>query len=155
MSQSSHFLTSSEEVEMTEFNVYETAKEKMQQNNHLPSLSQVRKLPLRTSIRVSDKKGVHELLYYGVFTMSRRQLCLKTGSDPIYLIKQILSSRKMKIVPTNTKLNAMVIGWNMKTKTVSSDISTMNLDGIVGEDELSSQLIYEFGMNRYFAPCVC
>jgi hypothetical protein len=84
--------------------------------------------------------------------MSRRKSLLNIGSDPSHLIKQILSSRKMKIVPTNIKLNAMVIGWNMKKKTVLSDISTVNFDSIVGEDELSSQSIYEFGMNRYFLP---
>ena len=37
-------------------------------------------------------------------------------------------------------------------KTVLSDISTVNFDSIVGEDELSSQSIYEFGMNRIFLP---
>ncbi len=82
--------------------------------------------------------------------MSRRKSFSNIGSDPSDLIKLILTSRKMKIVPTNMKLNAMVIGWNMKKKTVSSDISTVNFDGIVGEDELSPQLIYEFSMNRYF-----
>jgi len=113
-------------------------------------LSQGRKLPLQTSIRVSDENGVQELLYYGKFTMSRRKSFSNIGSDPSDLIKLILTSSKMKIVPTNMKLNAMVIGWNMKKKTVSSDISTVNFDGIVGEDELSPQLIYEFSMNRYF-----
>ena len=97
---------------MTEFEV--VAKEKMQQKNHSPSLSQGRKLPLRALIRLLDKMGAQQMLYYGVFTMSRCKLFLNIGPDPSDLIKQILSSRKMKIVPTNMKLNAMVIGWNIK-----------------------------------------
>ena len=79
-------------------------------------MSQGRKLPLQTLIRVSDEKGVQELLYYGEFTMSRHKSFLNIGSDPSDLIKLILTSHKMKIVPTNMKLNAMVIGWNMKKK---------------------------------------
>jgi len=135
---------------MTEFEV--VAKEKMQQKNHSHSLSQGRKLPLRASIRLLDKMGAQQVLYYGVFTMLRCKSFLNIGPDPSDLIKQILSSRKMKIVPTNMKLNAMVFGWNVNKTTVSSDIPTVNFDGIVGEDELSSQSIYEFGLNKYFLP---
>ena len=55
----------------------------------------------------------------------------------------------MKIVPTNAKFNAMVIGWNIKKKTAPPDLPTVNFEGIFGEDELSSQLTYEVGMKEF------
>ena len=54
----------------------------------------------------------------------------------------------MKNVPTNARIKALVESWSLSTRTKSSTMSTVNLDGIVGEDELSCQSIYEDGMKE-------
>jgi hypothetical protein len=54
----------------------------------------------------------------------------------------------MKNVPTNARINALVKSWNLSTRTKSSTMSTVNLDGILGEDELSCQSIHEDGMKE-------
>ncbi len=54
----------------------------------------------------------------------------------------------MRNVPTNARINVMVKSWSLSTRTKSSTMPTVNLDGIVGEDELSCQSIYEDGMKE-------
>ncbi len=54
----------------------------------------------------------------------------------------------MRNLPTNARLNALVESWNLSSRTKSSTTSTVNSDGIVGEDELSCQSIYEDGMKE-------
>jgi hypothetical protein len=54
----------------------------------------------------------------------------------------------MRNIPTNARLNALVESWNLSSRTKSSTTSTVNSDGIVGEDELSCQSIYEDGMKE-------
>jgi hypothetical protein len=54
----------------------------------------------------------------------------------------------MRNVPTNARINIMVKSWSLSTRTKSSTMPTVNSDGIVGEDELSCQSIYEDGMKE-------
>jgi hypothetical protein len=105
---------SSDENELTEFNVVGRGEKK--QEYHLSSSSWKRNLPLQTSTRVLEKKCDPQVLYHGVFTMLIHQLFLNIRPNPIPSIEDIVSSRKMKIVPTNAKFNALVIGWNIKKK---------------------------------------
>ena len=55
----------------------------------------------------------------------------------------------MNIIPANAKFNAMVDAWNASNKSVPSKLPRVIFEGIVGEDELSSQLTYEVGMKEF------
>jgi hypothetical protein len=52
-------------------------------------------------------------------------------------------NRKMRSVPENARINVMVESWSLSTRAKSSTMPTVNLDGIIGEDELSCQSAYE------------
>ncbi len=54
----------------------------------------------------------------------------------------------MRSVPANARINVMVKSWSLSTGAKSSTMPTVNLDGIVGEDELSCQSTYEVGMKE-------
>ena len=70
------------------------------------------------------------------------------STNPSRSIKEILSNRRMKNIPTNARSNVMVESWSLSTRTKSSTMPTVNLDGIVGEDELSCQSTYEDDMKE-------
>jgi hypothetical protein len=63
-------------------------------------------------------------------------------------IDEILSNHRMRNVPTNAILNALVKSWSLSSRIKSSTMSTVNLNGIVCENELSCQSIYEDGMKK-------
>jgi hypothetical protein len=71
---------------------------------------------------------------------------LNLRPNPVQSIEEILSNRRMRNVPTNARINVMVKSWSLSTRTKSSTMSTVNLDGIVGE--LSCQSIYEDGIKE-------
>jgi hypothetical protein len=137
----------SDENELTDFDVVETVKKK--QENHSSSSSQKRNFPLRTSIRVLGEKCDSQVLYHGVFTMYICQSFLNIRPNPNLLIENILSNCKMNIIPANAKFNAMVDAWTASNKSVPSKLPRVIFEGIVGEDELSSQLTYEVGMKEF------
>ena len=71
--------------------------------------------------------------------MFMRQKVSNIRPNPIPSIKEILLNHKMKSVLANARLNVMVDSWSTSTRTTSSTLPTVNFEGIVGEDELSSQ----------------
>ena len=107
-----------------------------------------RKLPLRTLTRVEGEKSDPQVLYHRVFTIFMQQKISNIRPKPITSIKEILSNRKMKSVLANARLNVMVDSWSTSTRTTSSTLPTVDFEGIVGEDELSSQSAYEVGMKE-------
>ena len=54
----------------------------------------------------------------------------------------------MRSVPANARINVMVENWSISTRAKSSTMPTVNLEGIVGEDELSCQSTYEVGIKE-------
>ena len=54
----------------------------------------------------------------------------------------------MRSVPANARTNVMVENWSINTRTKTSTMPTVNLEGIVGKDELSCQSTYEVGMKE-------
>jgi hypothetical protein len=55
----------------------------------------------------------------------------------------------MRSVQANARINVMVESWSLSTRAKSSTMPTVNLDGIIGEDELSCQSAYEVGMKEF------
>jgi hypothetical protein len=105
-------------------------------------------LPLRTKTRKVGEKSDPQLLYHCGFTMLMRHRNSNIRPNPIPSIEEILSNCRMRSVPTNARINVMVESWSLSTRTKSSTMPTVNLDGIVGEDELSCQSTYEDGMKE-------
>ena len=68
--------------------------------------------------------------------------------NPIPSIKEILLNLKMRNVPASTRINVMVENWSLSTRAKSPKMPTVNLESIVGEDELSCQSTYEVGMKE-------
>ena len=68
--------------------------------------------------------------------------------NPIPSIDFFLLNCKMRSVPANARINVMVENWSVSTRTNSSTLPTVNLEGIVGENELSCQSTYEAGMKE-------
>ncbi len=102
-------------------------------------------MPLRTKTRKVGEKSDLQLLYYCGFTMLMRHRNSNICPNPIPSIEEIMSNRKMRSVPTNARINVMVKSWSLSTRTKSSTMPTVNLDGIVGQDELSCQSTDEDG----------
>ena len=109
---------SSDENELTDFDVVATVKKK--QENHSSSSSRTRNLPLRTSIRVLGKRCDSQVLNHDVFTMYIHQSFWNIRPNPNSMIENILSDRKINIIPANAKFNAMVDAWNASNKSVPS-----------------------------------
>jgi hypothetical protein len=65
--------------------------------------------------------------------------------NPIPSSEEILLNRKMRSVPANARINVMVESWSLSTRAKSSTTPTVNVDRIVGVDELSCQSTYEVG----------
>ncbi len=107
-----------------------------------------KKLPLRTKTREIREKSYQQLLYHCGFIMLMRHKNSNIHPNPIPSIKEILLNRKMRSVPPNARINVMVKNWSLSTRAKSSTMPTVNLDGIVGEDELSCQSTYEVGMKE-------
>jgi hypothetical protein len=94
------------------------------------------------------EKSDPQLLYHCGFAMLMGHQNSNLRYNPSQSIKEILSNRRMKNVPTNARINALVESWSLSTRSKSSTMSTVNLDGIVGEDEFSCQSIYEDDMKE-------
>jgi hypothetical protein len=82
------------------------------------------------------EKSDPKLLYHCGFAMLMRHQKSNLRPNPSQSNREILLNRRMKNVPTNARINALVESWSLSTRTKSSTLSTVNLDGIVGEDEL-------------------
>jgi hypothetical protein len=105
-------------------------------------------LLLRTVTRQVGEKSDPQLLYHCGFTMLMGHRSSKIRPNPIPSIEEILSNRRIRSVPTNARMNVIVESWSLSTRTKSSTMPTLNLDGIVGEDELSCQSTYDDGMKE-------
>ncbi len=103
---------------------------------------------MRTKTRKVREKSDPQLLYHCGFTMLMRHTNSNIRPNPVRSIEEIVSNRRMRNVPTNARINVMVKSWSLSTRTKSSTMPTVNLEGIVGEDELSCQSIYEDGMKE-------
>ncbi len=136
---------SSEESELTGDD--DVTKEEKKRKLELDSLSW-KKLPSRNKTRQIREKSDPQLLYHCRFTMLMRHTNSNLRPNPVRSIEEILSNRRMRNVPTNARINVMVESWSLSTRTKSYTMSTVNLDGIVGEDDLSCQSIYEDGMKE-------
>ena len=105
-------------------------------------------MPLTTVRTKVRKKSDSSLLYHCGFSMVMRHQNTNRRPNPSRSIDEILSNRRMKNIPTNARLSALVEKWSLSSRIKSSTTSTVNSDGIVGEDELSCQSIYEDGMKQ-------
>ena len=105
-------------------------------------------MPSTTKTKKVREKSDPQQVYHCGFTMLMRHQNSNLHPNPSRSIDEILSNRRMRNVPTNAKLNALVESWSLSSRTKSFAMSTANLDGIVGEDELSCQSIYEDGMKE-------
>ncbi len=105
-------------------------------------------MPLTTVTTKVRKMSDSPLLYHCGFTMVMRHQITNRRPNPSRSIDEILSNRRMRNIRTNARLNALVESWNLSSRTKSSTTSTVNSDGIVDEDELSCQSIYEDGMKE-------
>ncbi len=105
-------------------------------------------MPLTTKTTKVREKSDTPLLYHCGFTMVMRHQNSNQRPNPSRSIDEILSNRRMRNISTNARLNALVESWSLSSITKSSTMSTVNLDGIVGEDELSCQSIYEYDMEE-------
>ncbi len=94
------------------------------------------------------KKSDLPLLYHCGYTMVMLHQNTNRHPNPSRSIDEILSNCRMRNIPTNARLNALVESWSLSSRIKSSTTSTVNSDGIVGEDELSYQSIYEDGMKE-------
>ncbi len=105
-------------------------------------------MPLTTKTTKVREKSDPQLLYHCGFTMVMRHQNTNRRPNPSRSIDEILSNRRMRNIPTNARLNALVESWSLSSRIKSSTMSTVNLDSIVGEDELSCQSIYEDDMKE-------
>jgi hypothetical protein len=94
------------------------------------------------------EKSDPPLLYHCGFTVVMRYQNSNRRPNPSRSIDEILSNCRMRNIPTNARLNALVESWSLSSRTKSFTMSTVNLDGIVGEEELSCQSIYEDDMKE-------
>ena len=102
-------------------------------------------MQLQTSTKVVGEKSDSQVLNHGVFTMLMRQMISNTRPNQIPFINKFLSDCKIKIVSANARLMVIVDSWSTSTRTTSSTLPTMNFEGIVGKDELTSQSTYDVG----------
>ena len=138
--------SSSEENEFTDDDDITKANKK--RKIELSSSSRKKRLPLTTVTTKIRKKSDFPLLYHSGFTMVMRHQNTNQRCSPKQSIDDILSNRRMKNIPTNARLNALVESWSLSSRMKSLTMSTVNSDGIVGEDELSCQSIYEVEMKE-------
>ncbi len=106
-----------------------------------------RKIAIKNFDKKSQKSDP-QLLYHCGFTMLTRHRNWKIRPNPIPSIKEILLNPRMRSVPANARINVMVKSWSLSTRTKSSTMPTVNLEDIVGEDELSCQSTYKVGMKE-------
>ncbi len=105
-------------------------------------------MPLTTKTTKVREMSDPPLLYHCGFTTVMGHQNTNRRPNPSRSIDEILSNRRMRNIPTNARLNAFVESWSLSPRTKSSTMSTVNLDGIVGEDELSCQSTYEDDMKE-------
>ena len=138
--------SSSEEYEFTDDDDITKANKK--RKIELSSSSRKKRLPLTTVKTKIRKKSDFPLLYHSGFTMVMRHQNTNQRCSPKQSIDDILSNRRMRNIPTNARDKAMVESWSLSSRMKSLTMSTVNSDGIVGEDELSCQSIYEVEMKE-------
>jgi hypothetical protein len=126
----------------------DVAKGKKKQKLYSRSSLRRRKVPLQTLTREVGEKSDRQVLYHCGFTMLMWHKNSNMHPNPIPSIKEILLNHKMRSVPANARINVMVENRSISTRTKASTLPTVNLEGIVGEDELSCQSAYEVGMKE-------